>query len=111
MAIYCGVDFHARQQTICYCDSAGGEVRLRELSHEQDDVRGFYSAFAGEVVVGVEPYRARVGLLQRGDGSHQGGLAGAVRAEQAVHAPRDGEGDALEGFDAVRAGLRELTNL
>ena len=54
MAIYCGVDFHARQQTICYCDSAGGEVRLRELSHEQDDVRGFYSAFAGEVIVGIE---------------------------------------------------------
>ena len=54
MAIYCGVDFHARQQTVCYCDSAGGEVRLRELRHEQDDVRGFYSAFAGEVVVGIE---------------------------------------------------------
>jgi transposase len=24
------------------------------LSHEQDDVRGFYSAFAGEVIVGIE---------------------------------------------------------
>ena len=54
MAIYCGVDFHARQQTICYCDSAGGEVCLHELSHERDDVRGFYSAFAGEVIVGIE---------------------------------------------------------
>lgn len=54
MTLYCGVDFHARQQTICYCDSAGGEVRLRELDHERDDVRGFYSAFAGEVVVGLE---------------------------------------------------------
>jgi transposase len=54
MTVYCGVDFHARQQTICYCDSAGGEIRLHELSHEQDDVRGFYSAFAGEVVVGIE---------------------------------------------------------
>jgi transposase len=54
MTVYCGVDFHARQQTICYCDSAGGEIRLHELSHKQDDVRGFYSAFAGEVVVGIE---------------------------------------------------------
>lgn len=54
MTVYCGVDFHARQQTICYCDSAGGEVSLHELDHERDGVRGFYAAFAGEVVVGVE---------------------------------------------------------
>ncbi|MCA1837512.1 MAG: IS110 family transposase [Actinobacteria bacterium] len=54
MTIYCGVDFHARQQTVCYCDSAGGEISLHELDHERDDVGGFYSAFAGEVVVGIE---------------------------------------------------------
>lgn len=54
MTIYCGVDFHARQQTICYCDSAGGEIRLAEVDHERDDVGGFYAAFAGDVVVGVE---------------------------------------------------------
>ena len=42
MTIYCGVDFHARRQTICYCDSAGGEIRLAELDHERDDVGGFY---------------------------------------------------------------------
>ena len=28
MTIYCGVDFHARQQTVCYCASAGGEISL-----------------------------------------------------------------------------------
>jgi transposase len=54
MTIYCGVDFHARQQTICYCDSAGGEVRLAELNHERDDIGGFYAAFAGDMVVGLE---------------------------------------------------------
>jgi hypothetical protein len=27
MTIYCGVDFRARQQTICYCDSADGKTR------------------------------------------------------------------------------------
>lgn len=54
MTVYCGVDFHARQQTICYCDSAGGEIRLAELDHERDDVGGFYAAFAGDVVVGIE---------------------------------------------------------
>lgn len=54
MTVYCGVDFHARQQTICYCDSADGKTRLKELAHERDDVRGFYSSIAGEVVVGIE---------------------------------------------------------
>jgi transposase len=54
MTIYCGVDFHARQQTICYCDSAGGEIRLAELDHERDYVGGLYSVFAGDVVVGIE---------------------------------------------------------
>jgi hypothetical protein len=54
MTVYCGADFHARQQTVCYCDSASGEIRLAELDHELDDVSGFYSAFADDVVVGLE---------------------------------------------------------
>lgn len=54
MAIYCGVDFHARQQTVCYCDTADGEIRLAELDHGEDNVRGFYSRFAGELTVGIE---------------------------------------------------------
>src|SRR5215203_4684435 len=54
MTLYCGVDFHARQQTVCFRDSAGGEARLAELRHDRDDVRGFYSQSAGEVVVGIE---------------------------------------------------------
>jgi transposase len=54
MAIYCGVDFHARQQTVCYCDTADGVIRLAELDHQVDDLRGFYSSLAGEVVVGIE---------------------------------------------------------
>jgi hypothetical protein len=54
MTIYCGVDFHARKQTICYCDSADGEVCLSELRHDRDDVRGFYAQFTGDVVVGLE---------------------------------------------------------
>ncbi len=54
MIVYCGVDFHARQQTVCYCDSVGGEISLYELDHERDDARGFYASFAGEVVIGIE---------------------------------------------------------
>jgi transposase len=54
MTIYCGVDFHVRQQTICFCDTAGGELHFQELRHDRDDIRGFYSQFTGEVVVGLE---------------------------------------------------------
>jgi transposase len=54
MTVYCGVDFHARQRTICFRDAAGGEARLAELRHDRDDVRGFYSQFTGGVIVGIE---------------------------------------------------------
>jgi hypothetical protein len=54
MTIYCGVDFHARQQTVCSCDTMGGAVQLTESDHQADDLRGFYSGLTGEVVVGVE---------------------------------------------------------
>lgn len=54
MTTYCGVDVHARQQTICYCDTADGLIQCQELHHDQDDIRDFYSQFTGEVVVGLE---------------------------------------------------------
>jgi transposase len=54
MTTYCGVDFHARQQTICYCDTADGFIQCRELHHDQDDVPAFYAQFTGDVVVGLE---------------------------------------------------------
>jgi transposase len=54
MTVYCGVDFHARQQTVCYCDTADGALHLSELEHEGDNVRGFYSRFITDVVVGIE---------------------------------------------------------
>jgi hypothetical protein len=47
MTVYCGVDFHARHQTICFRDTAGGEARLTELRHDRDDICGFYSQFTG----------------------------------------------------------------
>jgi transposase len=54
MAIYCGIDFHPRQQSVCYCDAADGEIHDRELHHESDDLRSCYSQFTGEVIVGLE---------------------------------------------------------
>jgi len=54
MTTYCGVGFHARQQTICYCDTTDGLIQRRELHHDKDDVRAFYAQFTGNVTVGLE---------------------------------------------------------
>lgn len=54
MTVYCGVDFHARSQTVSYCDTADGELHQRELDHRRADVRSFYAQFSGEVIVGIE---------------------------------------------------------
>ncbi len=54
MTVYYGVDFHARCQTISYCNTAEGEVHRHELHHQKDDVRAFYQQLSGEVIVGLE---------------------------------------------------------
>jgi hypothetical protein len=54
-AIYIGVDFHARQQTICYLKTDTGELVTSELEHQDKEaVRAFYAAFSGHVIVGLE---------------------------------------------------------
>ncbi|MFN2499914.1 MAG: IS110 family transposase, partial [Pyrinomonadaceae bacterium] len=53
--IYIGVDFHARQQTICSLKTDEGVVVTHNLKHEdKDEVRAFYSQFSGRVIVGLE---------------------------------------------------------
>ncbi|HEY1468960.1 MAG TPA: IS110 family transposase [Candidatus Acidoferrum sp.] len=54
MSVYLGVDFHARTQTVCWCDEADGLIHQRTLDHQRDDVRGFYTQFAVPAVVGLE---------------------------------------------------------
>ena len=56
MAVYIGVDFHARQQTISYLTTEDGEIRRVQLEHgKPEEVRKFYQQFAGEqVIVGFE---------------------------------------------------------
>src|SRR5262245_20058492 len=52
--IYIGVDFHARQQTICYLTTEG-EILFHELKHQDKEaVRQFYARFSGQVMVGLE---------------------------------------------------------
>jgi transposase len=53
--IYIGVDFHARQQTICYLKTETGELVICELKHQdKQKVRAFYAQFGGPVIVGLE---------------------------------------------------------
>lgn len=53
--IYIGVDFHARQQTICYLKTETGELVFQELKHQDKQaVRAFYAQFTGCVIVGLE---------------------------------------------------------
>ena len=53
--IYIGVDFHARQQTICYLKTETGELVTFELKHQdKQEVRAFYTQFKGHVIVGLE---------------------------------------------------------
>jgi len=54
MTVYVAVDFHARQQTISYCDLADGEIHRLELLHQRDNVRAFYAGLKGEVIIGFE---------------------------------------------------------
>lgn len=55
MTLYCGVDFHSRRQTVCYCNIDDGEVKIKDLHHYEDDVRSFYEQFKNEqVIVGYE---------------------------------------------------------
>ena len=55
MTVYCGVDFHARQQTIAFCDTQNGEIRFIQLKHaDHETLRRFYTQFQSPVVVGLE---------------------------------------------------------
>lgn len=55
MTVYCGVDFHARQQTVAYCDTQDGEVRFVQLKHDdRETLRRFYTQFQPPVIVGLE---------------------------------------------------------
>jgi len=59
MRVYIGVDFHARQQTLSYLTTEDGEIHRLRIEHNTEDVghdnvRAFYTGFAGEVIVGLE---------------------------------------------------------
>ena len=48
------VDLHVRQQTVAMLDTETGELIEKTLKHDGDEVRKFYSALPGQVLVGIE---------------------------------------------------------
>jgi transposase len=55
MTVYCGVDFHARQQTIAFCDTQNGEIRFIQLKHsDREKLWHFYTQFQSPVIIGLE---------------------------------------------------------
>src|SRR6267143_1429011 len=59
-----GCDLHAKQQTIAMVDRKTGEFTEKTLSHESNEVREFYAALEGPVVVGIEATGAMQWFLQ-----------------------------------------------
>ena len=49
-----GCDLHARQQTIAMLDTDTGEFVEKTLEHEGEELRRFYSALPGPILVGIE---------------------------------------------------------
>jgi transposase len=60
-----GVDLHARQQTIAMLDTDTGELMEKTLGHDGDEVRNFYSALRGQVLVGIEATGSMHWFLKR----------------------------------------------
>src|SRR5437879_13065163 len=54
MAVYIGVDLHVRTETVCWMNTADGEIHQHTLDHSRDDVRAFYAQFTAPAVVGIE---------------------------------------------------------
>ena len=59
-----GCDLHAKQQTIAMVDMETGEFTQKTLSHEGNEVREFYAALEGPVVVGIEASGAMQWFLE-----------------------------------------------
>ena len=59
-----GCDLHAKQQTIAMVDTETGEFTEKTLNHEENQVREFYAALEGPVVVGIEATGAMQWFLE-----------------------------------------------
>lgn len=55
MAVYVGVDFHVKSQTVGWIDTSDGEIHERTLNHQQqEEVAAFHDQWTTPVTVGIE---------------------------------------------------------
>src|SRR6202521_564655 len=59
-----GCDLHAKQQSIAMVDTETGEFTEKKISNEGNEVREFYAALEGPVVVGIEASGAMQWFLE-----------------------------------------------
>ena len=53
--VYCGVDFHARQQTVCCLKTETGVITTHELKHgDKAALRAFYGDLSSPTLIGLE---------------------------------------------------------
>src|ERR1700730_1137785 len=77
-----GCDLHAKQQSIAMLDTETGELTEKTLSHKGNEVREFYAALEGRVVVGIEATFDFLGLTHICARSRRGEGRGAVGASR-----------------------------
>jgi len=54
MEHFIGCDVHTRNQVVAWIEEATGEIKVRRLEHEGEEVRKFYAQFPRGTVVGIE---------------------------------------------------------
>jgi transposase len=87
-----GCDLHARQQSVAMLDTDTGELIERKLEHEGGQLREFYAALQGPVVVGIEATGAMqwfVELLEELGIECQVGHPAKIRAADTRHQKHD----------------------
>ena len=93
-----GVDLHARQQTIAMLDTETGELLEKTLEHDGDEVRKFYSALPGQVLVGIEATGSMHWFLELLDElgiGHQAGHPAEIRKAETRRQKHDRRDAAL----------------
>jgi transposase len=93
-----GVDLHTRQQTVAMLDSETGELVEKTLQHHGDEVRKFYSALPGQVLVGIEARGSMhwfLELLEELGIQHQVGHPAEIRKAEARKQKHDRRDAAL----------------
>ncbi len=54
MEHFIGCDVHTRYQVVAWVEKGTGEIRVRRLEHQTDEVKSFYSGWPKGTVVGIE---------------------------------------------------------